>query len=235
MIEPVILGNCTLYLGDCLEVMQQRPDKSVDAVITDPPYGLNTKSSFKGKTGKLNPWADLCNSAYWYSAWMTECLRVAKDNGCMWTFLNWRSLVTYQKASFDIGSPIESLLIWDKKWIGPGGQRGLRPSYEMVALFTNQEFFIADRGIPDIKAFMWTSKKPTGHPAEKPVALMKWLMEISNDGGTTILDPFMGSGTTGVACVQTGRKFIGCEIEPKYFDIAVERIKDEQLHMRLET
>lgn len=223
-----------LYLGDCIEVMKSIPDKSIDAVITDPPYGLNTKSSYNGKTGKLNSWADLCNSAYWYSAWMTECLRVAKDNGCMWAFLNWRSLVTYQKASFDIGSPIESLLVWDKKWIGPGGQRGLRPSYEMVALFTNQEFSIDDRGIPDIKAFMWASHKPTGHPAEKPVPLMKWLMEISNTEGATILDPFMGSGTTGVACMQTGRNFIGIEIDERYFKIAEKRIHDAQQQMRLE-
>ena len=222
------MSTVTLHLGDCLEYMRGMDDKSVDAVITDPPYGLNTKSSYNGKQGKINPWADLLNSAYWYSAWMKEGMRAAKQDGCMWTFLNWRSLVTFQKASFDIESPIESLLVWDKKWIGPGGNRGLRPSYEMVALFTNEDFTIEDRGIADIKSVQWSSIKPNGHPAEKPVNLMKWLIEISTSEGDTIFDPFMGSGTTGVAAVQLGRNFIGCEINPDYFAIAERRIKEAQ-------
>lgn len=222
-----------LHLGDCLEVMKSMPDKSVDAVITDPPYGLNTKSSYNGAKGKINPWADLINSAYWYSAWMRECLRIAKPDGCMWAFLNWRSLTTYQKASFDIESPIESLLVWDKEWIGPGGQRGLRPSYELVALFTNQDFAIEDRGIPDIRRCMWASQKPN-HPAEKPVDLLAWLILISTGEGDTVFDPFMGSGSTGVAAVKQGRKFLGIETNPDYFKIAERRIKEAQMQPRLE-
>jgi site-specific DNA-methyltransferase (adenine-specific) len=225
--------NVDLHNCDCLEFMRTMPDKSVDAVITDPPYGINTKSSYNGKQGKLNPWADLTNSAYWYAAWMRECLRIVKDDGCMWTFLNWRSLVTYQKASFDIESPIESLLVWDKQWIGPGGQRGLRPSYEMVALFTNQEFSIDDRGIPDIRRCMWASIKPHGHPAEKPTDLIMWLIEISTNKESIIFDPFMGSGTTGEACSKLGHSFIGCESDPKWYELAERRIAEAQLQMRL--
>lgn len=213
-----------LHNVDCLEFMKSMPDKSVDAVITDPPYGLNTKSAYKGSQGKLNPWADLTNSAYWYSAWMKECMRIVKVDGCMWTFLNWRSLVTFQKASFDIESPIESLLIWDKSWIGPGGQRGLRPSYEMVALFTNELFAIEDRGIADIKKVQWSAIKPHGHPAEKPVDLMKWLIEISTEKGDLIFDPFMGSGTTGEACFLKERDFIGCEMDANWFAVSQKRI-----------
>jgi DNA modification methylase len=221
-----------LILGDCLEVMKKMDDKSVDMVLTDSPYGLNTKSSYSGARHKVNPWADLINSAYWYSAWMKECLRIVKDDGCMWTFLNWRSLVTFQKASFDIESPIESLLIWDKEWIGPGGSRGLRPSYEMVALFTNPEFSIEDRGIPDIRRCMWASAKPY-HPAEKPVDLLAWLILISTKEGDIVLDPFMGSGSSGVAAVKNERRFKGIETNPDYFAIAERRIKEAQMQPRL--
>lgn len=228
------MSEVTLHLGDCLEYLRGLPNNSVDAVIADPPYGLNTKSSYNGKQGKLNPWADLTNAAYWYAAWMSECMRVVKPDGCMWTFLNWRSLVTFQKASFDIESPIESLLVWDKQWIGPGGQRGLRPSYEMVALFTNPEFSIDDRGIPDIRRCMWASQKPNGHPAEKPKDLILWLMEISVKPRGIVLDPFMGSGTTGVACMETQRDFMGCEIDPDWHSAAGRRIESAQSQMVME-
>lgn len=222
--------DVTLYLGDCLDVLKTLPDGSVDAVVTDPPYGVNTKSD---GMGKLNPWADLCNSAYWYSAWLAECRRVTKPDGCAWSFLNWRSLVTFQKAACDVRWPIESLLVWDKEWIGPGGPRGLRPSYEMVALWVGPGFAIKNRGLADIQRFKWASYKPNGHPAEKPESLMVWLVEHSTEPGQTVLDPFMGSGTTGVACVQTGRRFIGCEIDPAYYAIAERRIAEARAQLAL--
>jgi DNA modification methylase len=212
------IGEATLYLGDCLEILPTLP--KVDAVITDPPYGINTKSD---GSGKLSPWGDLCNSAYWYAAWITEARRRLQPTGALWTCLNWRSLVTFQKAACDIGWPIESLMVWDKQWIGPGGQRGLRPSYELVALFANPDFAILDRGLPDVQQFPVGSFKPNGHPAEKPVSLMSFLVKHSGTG--TVADCFMGSGTTGVAAVAAGRPFIGIEQDAKWFDIACKRIE----------
>lgn len=219
-----------LHLGDCLEVMRGMPAGSVDAVITDPPYGINTKSD---GMGKLNPWADRVNSAFWYREWMEVCRAKMLNRGCMWSFLNWRSMVTFQKAADDLSWPIESLLVWDKCWIGPGGQRGLRPSYEMAALWAGEGFAIANRGLPDIQRFPWSSNKPTGHPAEKPLDLMVWLIENSTSPNATILDPFMGSGTTGVAALQTGRRFIGIEIDEGYFKLAQRRIEQAAMQQRL--
>lgn len=219
-----------LHLGDCLDVLRTLPDNSVDAVVTDPPYGINTKSD---GSGKINPWADLCNAAYWYSAWIGECRRIIAPSGCLWSCLNWRSVVTFQKAACDIGWPIESLLVWDKCWIGPGGTRGLRPSYELVALWGRDSFAVPNRGLADVQRFKWSSHKPNGHPAEKPEALMAWLIEHSTSEGGTVLDPFMGSGTTGVACVQTGRNFIGVEIDPTYYAIAEKRIAEAQMQPSL--
>jgi site-specific DNA-methyltransferase (adenine-specific) len=219
-----------LRCGDCLEVMKGMATNSLDAIITDPPYGVNTKSD---GNGKLNPWADLCNSALWYQTWITQCRHILKQTGCLWSFLNWRSVVTFQKAACDCKWPIESMMVWDKCWIGPGGPRGLRPSYELVALWAMPRFFIPDRGLPDVQRFPWSSTKPNGHPAEKPVKAMTWLVMNSTREGQTIFDPFMGSGTTGVACVQTGRDFIGIEIDEGYFKIAEKRIAAAQAQMRL--
>jgi site-specific DNA-methyltransferase (adenine-specific) len=214
----VEIGDATLYLGDCLEILPTLP--KVDAVITDPPYGINTKSD---GSGKLSPWGDLCNSAFWYAAWLQECRRRLTSAGSLWTCLNWRSLVTFQKAACDIGWPIESLMVWDKQWIGPGGTRGLRPSYELVALFGCDDFAVKDRGVADIQPFPVGSFKATGHPAEKPIALLDFI--VKHAGGASVLDPFLGSGTTGVAAVAAGRKFIGIEQDTRWFDSACRRIE----------
>ena len=214
--------------GDCLEVLRGMADASVDAVVTDPPYGINTKSD---GMGKLNPWADLCNAALWYREWIGECRRILKPNGCLWSCLNWRSLTTFQKASCDLGWPIESLLVWDKEWIGPGGIRGLRPSYEMVALWAMPDFALTNRGLPDVQRFKWSGFKPSGHPAEKPVTLMRWIIEQSR--ATSVLDPFAGSGTTGVAAVIAGASFVGVEMQDGYVTLARKRIADAQAQLQL--
>lgn len=207
--------------GDCLDVLRSMPDASVDAVVTDPPYGINTKSD---GTGKLSPWADLCNAALWYREWIGQCRRILKPTGCLWSFLNWRSMVTFQKAACDLGWPIESVLVWDKEWIGPGGHRGLRPSYEMVALWAMPEFTIDDRSLPDIQRFKWSGHKPTGHPAEKPAALCRWIIESSN--ARVVLDPFNGSGSTGVACAQIGCQYIGIELDETWAESSRRRIAE---------
>lgn len=216
--------------GDCLELLKDIPDGSVDMVLTDPPYMINTKST---GNGKLNPWGDYCNAAFWYAEWMRQARRILKNTGCLWSFLNWRSFVTFQKAACDIGWPIESVLVWDKCWIGPGGSKGLRPSYELVALWAMPDFKLENRGLYDIQRFKWSSVKPHGHPAEKPEALMEWVISEATKPGETVVDLFMGSGTTGVACVNTGRKFIGMELDPGYFEVAKQRIEEAQAQARL--
>lgn len=216
--------SVTLYHGDSLVIVPSLP--KVDLVVTDPPYGVNTKSD---GMGKLNPWADLTNAAYWYAAWFKAVRSRLTHGGAMWSFLNWRSMVTFQKASCDEAWPIESLLVWDKQWIGPGGQKGLRPSYEFVALFAMPDFGLADRGIPDIRRCQWSSQKPHGHPAEKPVDLVSWLLEIS--GGDTVLDPFMGSGTTVVAAKNAGRKAIGIEQDERWCEVAAQRLSQGVLDL----
>lgn len=210
----------TLHLGDCLDLFRTIDTASVDCIVADPPYSINTKSDGQGK---LNPWADRINSAFWYREWMGECRRVLKNTGCMWSFFNWRSFVTFQKASDDLSWPIESLLVWDKCWIGPGGHKGLRPSYEFVGLWAMDKFTIPDRSLPDIARFKWSSDKPSGHPAEKPANLVSWLIEISTKQEAVILDPFCGSGTSAESALTAKRNFIGFELDSFWHKYAEKR------------
>jgi site-specific DNA-methyltransferase (adenine-specific) len=201
--------------------MQDWPDNCVDLVLTDPPYQLSTSSHYQAK---LNPWADMCNSAFWFAELFRVYFRLLKEEGAIWQFLNWRSLPTIQKAAFDADSKIESLMVWDKIWIGPGGNRGLRPRYELIALLGKKGFSIEDRAIPDICQCLWASK-PSGHPAEKPRVVCSGLIEISSIYDALILDPFCGSGTTCVAAKMLGRKYIGIDISEKYCQIARQRLE----------
>ena len=219
-----------LILGDCLEVMKTLADGSVDAVVTDPPYLLGAASA-RRSADKPMGWADINNAAFWYRAWMTEAWRVLLSTGACWIFANWRTLPVLQCAAAGIGGMyLTSVVVWDKDWPGVGSLRGLRQHYELICLFACSDFAIADRSMSDIWRCKWTSQRPMGHPQEKPVELTQRMLSLS---GPIILDPFMGSGTTGVACVQTGRNFIGIEIEPKYFEIAQRRIAEAEAQLRL--
>jgi len=203
------MANVELHLGDCLEVMKSIPDKSVDAVITDPPYGIKrfTKKD-GGNSKKIGCFGDGDKN------WNKE-----KPSGAIFEkiFAISKNQIIFGMNNFNLPET-EYYIVWDK------GQK--MPSFAECEL-------------------AWTSyHKPARifrtrfvmgkiHPAEKPISLMQWIVENYTHEGDTILDPFMGSGTTGVACVQTGRNFIGIEIDPTYFAIAEKRIKDAQQQMRL--
>lgn len=222
-----IIGDARLILGDCLEILPTIA--GVDAVVTDPPYNFSTSSAGT----KLNPWGDAVNSAFWFSAVFRSYQSAigATRPGIIWQFLNWKTFIPLQKAVWDAGLKFDSLLVWDKEWIGPGGSVGLRPSYELVALVSMNDAAISNRGLPDIWRCQWAAQRPTGHPAEKPVALVERI--VKETPGNLFLDPFMGSGTTGVACARLEKSFIGCEINEAFFDIACRRIEEAYRQPRL--
>jgi len=94
------MSEVKLYLGDCLEILPTIHTNSVDLVVTDPPYLVNVNSSIDGK---VNPWADMMNATYWFKEWMTQCRRILKPSGAMWSFMNWKSLIIFQKSALDMG------------------------------------------------------------------------------------------------------------------------------------
>jgi len=217
MIEPYYKsddGQITLYCADCLDVMREMEAGSVDAVVTDPPY-LVGAVSIGNAQAKSGTWADLNNAAFWFSAWYREGWRtLVTGREHFATFCNWRTQPLVICAMAAAGMSATSCLVWHKAWIGPAAKNALRPTYELVVIASGGEADILDRGLSDIWTHKWMAchSADTEHPAEKPVGLLAKLTEALSIDGSTILDPFMGSGTTGVACVKTGRRFIGIEI-----------------------
>lgn len=217
----------TIYHGDALEIMPLLPAGSIDLIVTDPPYVIGAVSA-GNMASKSGGWQDMMNSASWFTSWYRMAWGLLRHSGAMWSFCNWRTLPVVMRAAVDAQMPIVSTLVWDKQWIGPGGSQGLRPAYEMACLFAKPAFAIPDRGVPDVWRHKVGSHKPNGHPAEKPVDLMRRIIRTS---GTPplILDPFLGSGTTAVAAKAEGLRVIGVESEERYCELAARRLTQDSL------
>lgn len=195
----------TLYLGDCREVLPTLG--KVDAVVTDPPYGIS-HSSNKGAT-----WQGVQIASDHDTSTRDEALR---------SFLNVAAFGTWKTPPLQ---GAKGALVWDK---GPAFGMGdlqfpWKGSWELIYLRGDIWRGSRDQGV--LRGHLEVSWESRGrcHPHQKPVSLLQVLI-FKLPAACTILDPFMGSGTTGVAAVKVGRKFIGIEIEPKYFDIACTRI-----------
>jgi site-specific DNA-methyltransferase (adenine-specific) len=218
-------GQITLYCGDCLEVLENLQG-SFDLVIADPPYTTGIASF--GEDTKASGWGDIMNSAHFNAAWLKHCRRLTHTaQGSAWVFNSWRSIPILARASYEIKWPIISTLVWDKEWIGPGGPQGLRPTYELAALFCHKGFALQNRSLPDIWRHKWTAAKPNGHPAEKPLSLYRRIIQETK--ATRILDPFCGSGTTLEAAKLEGVSAVGIEIEPSWCEVAAKRLQQEVL------
>lgn len=224
-------AGVTLYHGDALELLPTMAPGSFETVLTDPPYIVGSSSAGGAERNigtKGGMWADLMNSAVWFSAWYAEMPRVLNRHGSFWTFCNWKTFPVVTRAAMTVGVGITSLMVWDKEWIGPGGPVGLRPSYELVALMGMPDFGIPDRSQADIIRHKVGSYKASGHPAEKPEGLVRKLLTIAACKGT-VLDPFAGSGTTLVAAKNLGLRAVGIEAEERYCELAAGRLSQELL------
>lgn len=202
--KPVVIGNATLFLADCMDVLPTLP--RVDAVITDPPYGIGAD---RQRNSEKDGWVD-----YGCEGWDKE--RPGREVFDLIRHGSKQQIVWGGNYFTDYLPPSMQWLVWDK------GQRNFSLADCEFAWSSQNKaarVFAYSRG-----AAMQDGKQ---HPTQKPLALMKWCIEQAGKP-QTILDPFMGSGTTGVAAVQMGRKFIGIEREPKYFEVACKRIEDAQ-------
>lgn len=204
-------GKARLILGDCLEVLPGL--KEFDAILSDPPYGISYQkgSGGKGKHNRRNHSQPIYGDD------------IPFDPA---PFLNWPCILWgANHFSRRLPEARGRWLAWNK--LG---------NLEAWDSFSDVEFGWQNHsGADRIFSLLWKGicqdeKESSGirwHPTQKPIALMRWCLSFFPAEFTTILDPFMGSGTTGVACVRTGRKFIGIEKEPKYFEVAKRRISDE--------
>lgn len=212
-----------LMQGDCLELMKTIPDGSIDMVLTDPPYGMNYQSNRRVSTEKFDKIAQ-DSGLGWLGDFCYEMHRVMKADSAAYVFCSWHKVDVF-KVALERHFKIKNLLVWVKNNHGSGDLRGAyAPKHEFVFFVHKGRCLLRDGRRPDVLDYAKVSGSKLVHPTEKPTELLSRLVKDASDEGDTVLDPFMGSGTTGVAAKKLGRNFIGIELDPNYFQIAKDRI-----------
>jgi len=222
MAEKVVIGNAELWHGDCREILPTLP--GCDLILTDPPYGIGADAAAHKASGNVvgHGHRRVAKRAYAATEWDSE---PPPD----WFFGLMICKGKYQiifGGNYYTLPPCKGPLVWDKQNDGNN--------------FADAELAWNNLGCPvRIKRHLWNGFARAGneerfdHPTQKPVPVMEWAIAQAPDDVVTVCDPFMGSGTTGVACVNLGKQFTGIERDRKYFDIACERIARAQAQERL--
>lgn len=210
----IVIGNATVYHGDCLEIIQSIT--GISSVITDPPYGMDFQSNFRSEKHEKIANDNSAELAIKVIEWAKE---IADHS--VYAFGRWNNVVDYPQP--------RSLITWVKNnWSMGDLEHEHARQTEVIFFYPCKNHKFPNTRPTDVVQHPRTQNEY--HPTEKPIGLMEKLISWT-DG--VICDPFMGSGTTGVAALNMGRKFIGIEREKKYFDIACERIAAAQAQGRL--
>lgn len=234
MIEVIKLKQ-----GDCLELMKDIPDNSVDLIVTDCPYHIvsdgctniprkdepsgifnrrNTFTQANAKSGKLFDYNDIE-----FKEWLPDFYRILKPNSHCYIMINARNLKKLQQECENVGFKFQQLLVWDKGNATPN--RYYLNACEFILMLRKENAKnINNMGTKNILQIKNIRGKT--HPTEKPVDLLKVLIENSTNENDIVVDPFMGTGSCGIACKRLNRNFIGIELDEKYFEIAKRRIEE---------
>lgn len=224
------IDNC-----DCLEGLKEVPDKSVDLIVTDPPYflsmghaGSNTNAA-RSQLASNRTFKDLAICTPFYKELFAEYARVLKDDGSVYFFTDWRGYAYYFPL-INAALPIRNLITWDKK-SGPGSFYAFASELIIFGTYKSKTKAGVGTNVWRVPGFNSGARSTNGekqHPTQKPWELIAKCIEDSTEPAGVVLDTFMGSGTTAVACIRTGRNFIGFELDESYHAIALERIADAQ-------
>lgn len=221
------IEDIELWNGDCLELIKDIPDNSIDLLVTDPPYKCISggKPHKKGQpSGMLskNDGKIFEHNNIKPEIWIPEVYRVLKEGTHCYIMVNTLNLENYLKICRECGFGLHSVLCWKKNNVTPS--RWYMKNCEFTLfLRKGKAKTINNVGSKMIHEFDNIIGNKL-HPTEKPVELMEYYITNSSNVGDTVLDPFMGSGTTGVACKNLNRKFIGIELDDTYYEIANNRI-----------
>lgn len=225
------MGNVKLYQGDCIESIKNVDGGSVNLVLTDPPYNIARKNNFHtmGRAGiDFGEW----DKGFDLFSYIKEIPRVLHKDGSVIIFNDWKNLGDIARCCEENGLVIKDMLRWEKANPMPRNRdRRYVTDYEVAVWCTNakakwtfnRQSDAYDR--PKYSGGLTPASEKTGHTTQKPVYLMEQILETHSNQGDVVLDMFMGSGTTGVACKNKGRSFIGMELDLDYFESAKKRIE----------
>lgn len=225
--------NYKLINGDAIEYLKSIPDESIDLIVTDPPYKTISGGKVRDRSlsgyghsvlyrndGKIFDYNDVD-----HGEWIRESFRVLKDNTHMYIMTNTLNLFKFQKLAIEAGFQLHNLLVWKKnttnanRWYMKNAEYILFLRKGRAKNINN----MSSQTVHEYNNIVGNKK----HPTEKPVDLMELYVSNSSAEGETVLDPFMGAGSTGIAAVNLNRKFIGIEIDETYFNITKERFSEE--------
>lgn len=225
-----------LMQGDCLELMKDIPDGSVDLVLTDPPYKMNHSTGGSKSIGMDSRWQGNIKAgntvmgfqfSIKFADWLPSVYRVLKPSGHCYIFCNDKNMKEILNEATKVGFRESNILVWVKNNACPN--RYYMKNCEFITfLYKGAAKPINEMGCKCAVEIKNINGKDKRHPTEKPVDLLKQYVINSTTPNQVVLDPFMGSGSTGVACVNTKRRFIGIELDAGYFKIAEKRIADAQ-------
>lgn len=212
-----------LKQGNCLELMKELADESIDCIITDPPYFIPSVHYQTRKQFRRNI-VDLSLVDSFFQAISKELERIMKKDGVIYMFCDGQSYPIFWVNLYPMCKNVREL-VWDKKTSING--YSWRHQHELILFAEMPEAKPIPSGDGDILRGSAVKIDNRQHPAEKPIWLLEELIKKSTKEKATILDPFMGSGTTGIACKNLNRRFVGFELSPEYFKIAERRLNTE--------
>lgn len=228
------MNDIELLNDDCLTILKDISTNSIDLVITDPPYKLNKTTGSMTSSAKVDKWqgnlragdktANITNVIQ-FSEWIPEIYRVLKENSHCYIWVNDKNLVDLCNDAEKVGFRLHNILVWKKNNCTPN--RWYMKNCEFIVfLHKGKSFPIKNLGDAQLFECDNINGKDKLHPTQKPIAYLERLILNSSNELDTVLDPFMGSGSTGVACINTNRKFVGMELDSAYFEIAKNRIQE---------
>lgn len=214
--------------GDCLELMKDIPDKSIDLVVTDPPYLIKYKTNYrKNKTHDFC--SEILNDDNYdlISNYIKQCYRIMKDNTAMYMFCNCDRVDFFKQELEKAGFKVKNMIIWVKNNHTAGDLKAqFGKQYEIIFLVNKGRCLFNGKRLTDVWNYNRVSGNKQVHQNQKPIDLLERCILKHSKYNDVVFDGFMGSGSTGVACVNTNRSFIGIELSEEYYNIAVRRINE---------
>ena len=228
-LKDVVNDNYTLLIGDCLARIKELQDDSVDLCVSDVPYKLTGGGKGDGVNSK-RPKGILSDNTQLmqvpkFEDWLPELYRVMKDGSHIYLMCNFKNLNDLMNKTKAVGFKHVNLLVWEKNNCTPSQFYMKNCEYTLMLRKGKSKYI---NNIVDSKTVHKFNNIIGNkvHPTEKPVDLMEFYVENSSNVGDVVLDMFMGSGSTGVAALSTGRKFIGIELDLNYFNISKDRLEN---------
>ena len=219
-------GSYKLYKGNCLEVMDNMDDESVDLVVTDPPYMIDYQSNRRKKEDRFDKIKNDKGSYILIQKYLAECHRIMKDNTAIYCFCSWHN-IDFFKQEFEKHFKLKNIIVWNKNNHGTGDLKGsYAPRYEFILFGHKGRTLLREKRIADVIDCAKIPSKKLTHPTEKPQELLEIFIKQSSDEDSVVFDGFMGTGSCGIVANKLNRRFIGVELEDNYFEIAKTRLED---------